>query len=174
MVTRSAGKSHRVVFTKSALAEQAVPAARVLTDARIVSHVAFGELDLDANHVGGDMSWTPAVGDAGIESYETYLVIGAAGSWGMLAGGVAVGTNVCAGSSDADSTGKSHIVVYTKSSLAEPTTPAGSGVDGRFGERPCGFIRRSGLGCRRRHEGLPRHDSGLLHVSSLRSHPAHA
>ncbi len=94
MVTRSAGKSHRVVFTKSALAEQAVPAARVLTDARIVSHVAFGELDFDANHAGGDMSWTPTVGDAGIESYETYLVIGAAGSGGMLAGGVAVGTNV--------------------------------------------------------------------------------
>ena len=46
MVTRSAGKSHRVVFTKSALAEQAVPAARVLADARIVSHVAFGELVL--------------------------------------------------------------------------------------------------------------------------------
>ena len=128
MVTRSAGKSHRVVFTKSALAEQAVPAARVLTEARIVSHVAFGELDFDANHAGGDMSWTPTVGDAGIESYETYLVIGAAGSWGMLAGGVAVGTNVCAGSSDADSTGKSHIVVYTKSSLWRRRTFRGASL----------------------------------------------
>ena len=38
--------------------------------------------------------------------------------------GMAVGTNVFAVSSDTDSTGKSHIVVYTKSMLAEQTTPA--------------------------------------------------
>ena len=35
-----------------------------------------------------------------------------------------MGTNVYAVSSDTDSTGKSHIVVYTKSTLAEQTTPA--------------------------------------------------
>ncbi len=125
MVTRSAEKSHIVVFTKSALAGQTAPAALGLADvSKIVSHVSFGDLDLDANHVGDARSWTPAVGDAGIETYETYLAIDAAGSGGMLAGGVAGGTNVHAVSSDTDSTGKSHIVVYTKSSLAEQTTPA--------------------------------------------------
>ena len=38
---------------------------------------------------------------------------------------MAVGTNVYAVSGDTDSTGKSHIVVYTKSTLAEQTTPEG-------------------------------------------------
>ena len=74
--------------------------------------------------MGGDVSWTPPESDAGIETYETYLATDAAGSGGVLAGGVAVGTNVYAVSSDTDSTGKSHIVVYTKSTLAEQTTPA--------------------------------------------------
>ncbi len=54
-----------MVYTKSALAEQTMPAALVLMDvSEIVSAVSFGDLDLDANHVGGDVSWTPPVGDA--------------------------------------------------------------------------------------------------------------
>ena len=74
--------------------------------------------------MGGDVSWIPPESDAGIETYETYLATDAAGSGGVLAGGVAVGTNVYAVLSDTDSTGKSHIVVYTKSVLVEQTTPA--------------------------------------------------
>ena len=89
-----------------------------------VSAVSFGDLDLEANHVGGDVSWTPSESDAGIETYETYLATDAAGSGEVLAGGVAVGTNVYAVLSDTDSTGKSYIMVYTKSTLAEQTTPA--------------------------------------------------
>ena len=65
--TNSAGKSHIVVYTKSALAEQTTPAALALTDvSKSVSAVSFGDLDLDANHVGGDVSWTPPENDAGI------------------------------------------------------------------------------------------------------------
>jgi hypothetical protein len=74
--------------------------------------------------VGGDVSWIPPESDAGIETYETYLATDAAGSGGVLAGSLAVGTNVYAVSSDTNSTGKPHIVVYTKSTLAEQTTPA--------------------------------------------------
>ena len=49
------------------VAEQTTPAALALTDVSTsVSAVAFGDLDLDANHVGGDGSWTPPVYDAGI------------------------------------------------------------------------------------------------------------
>ena len=69
------------------------------------------------------MSWIPPESDAGIETYETYLATDAAGSGGVLAGSLAVGTNVYAVSSDTNSTGKPHIVVYTKSTLAEQTTP---------------------------------------------------
>ena len=79
--------------------------------------------DLDANHVSGDVSWTPPVGGAAIETYERYLVTDAAGSAGVLAGGVAVGTNVYAVSSNTGSAGRSHIVVCTKSILVELRRP---------------------------------------------------
>ena len=79
--------------------------------------------DLDANQVSGDVSWTPPVCEAAIETYETCLATDAAGSAGVLAGGVAVGTNVCAVSSDTASTGWSHIVVHAKSVLVELSTP---------------------------------------------------
>ena len=39
-----------------------MPAALELTDvSKSVSAVSLGDLDLDANYVGGDMSWTPPV-----------------------------------------------------------------------------------------------------------------
>ncbi len=49
------------------VAVQTTPAVLALTDVSTsVSAVAFGDLDLDANHVGGDGSWVPPVYDAGI------------------------------------------------------------------------------------------------------------
>ncbi len=91
------------MFTKSTLGEQTTPAALALTDvSKGVSAVSFGDLDLDANQVGGDVSWTPPASEAGIVTYETYLATDAAGSARVLAGGVAVGTNVYAVSSDAN------------------------------------------------------------------------
>ncbi len=59
---------------------------------------------------------------------------------------MAVGTKVYAVSSDTGSAGESHVVVHMKSTLAELTTPHGSGVEGRFEERLRWFLRRSGLG----------------------------
>ena len=61
----------RVALSKSTLAEQTTPAALALTDvSKSVSAVSFGDLDLDANHVGGDVSWTPPVSDANIKTYQ--------------------------------------------------------------------------------------------------------
>ena len=57
--------------------------------------------------------------DAHIKTYKTYLATDVADSGGALAGNMAVGMNVYAFSSDTDSLGKSHIVMYTKSTLAE-------------------------------------------------------
>ncbi len=70
------------------------------------------------------MSRTPPVSEAGFEAYETYLATEAAGSAGVLAGDVAVGTNVCAVSSDAGSRGRSHIVACLKSVLVALSLPA--------------------------------------------------
>ena len=85
--TDSMGLSHIVVYTKSTLAEQTMPAALALADVlKSVSAVSFGDLHLDANHVGGDVSCAPPESDAGIETYEIYLATDAAGSGGALAG----------------------------------------------------------------------------------------
>ena len=123
--TDSMGMSRIVEYTKSTLAEQTMPAALALTDAsKSVSAVSFGDLDLDANHAGGDVPWTPPENEAGIETYETYLATDAAGSGGALTGRMAAGSGVYAVPPDTDSMGTSHIVVYTKSTLAEQTMPA--------------------------------------------------
>ena len=46
-----------------------MPAVLALADvSKSVSAVSFGDLDLDANHVGGDVSWTPLDNDASIEA----------------------------------------------------------------------------------------------------------
>ena len=123
--TDSAVKSHIVVNTKSMLAAQTAPAAIALTDvSRSVSVFPFDDLDVAANQVCGDMSWTPPVSNVGFETYETYLATVAAGSGGVLADSAAVRMNVSAASSDTDNAGKSHIVIYTESALAARTTPA--------------------------------------------------
>ncbi len=65
--TNSMSMSHFVVNKKSTLAGQAMPAALAPTDgSKSVSAVSFGDLHLDANHVGGAVSWTPPEDDAGI------------------------------------------------------------------------------------------------------------
>ncbi len=89
--TASAAQSHIVVHTKSRLAERTTPTALALTDfSKSVFAVSFGNLDLGANYMGGDMSWTPLEIDAGIETYESYLATDAASSGGALAGSMAV------------------------------------------------------------------------------------
>ncbi len=103
--TASAGKSHIVVHIKSTLAEQTTPVALVRTDvSKSVSAVSFSVLDLEANNVALAVVWTPPDD-----------------------GSVDVGTNVYAVSgvsSGTDFPGLSHVVVCTKSTLAEQTTPA--------------------------------------------------
>ncbi len=52
----SADLSH-LVYTKSTLAVQTMPAALALTDvSRCLSAVSFEDLDLEANLLGGDLS----------------------------------------------------------------------------------------------------------------------
>ncbi len=81
-----------------------MPAALALMDvSKSVSDVSFSDLDLDAKHVRGDVSWTSPENDAGVETYVTYLAADAAGSGAALTGGMAAGTNVCAVSPGTDS-----------------------------------------------------------------------
>ena len=83
--TGGTGKSHFVVYTKFTLAKQTTPVAQAVMDVpKSVSVDSFGDLSLDANHVRGDMFWTPPVSDVGIKTCETYLATDTAGSGGAL------------------------------------------------------------------------------------------
>ena len=85
---------HIVLCMESSLCEQTMPAATSLADvSKSIPAVSFQDLNLDANHVGGDMSWTPPKGVAVIKTCETYLATDAAGSDGALAASMAVDTN---------------------------------------------------------------------------------
>ena len=96
--------------------------------------------------IAGHVSWTPPGNDAGIMIYETYLAAEPAGSGRVLVGRLAVGTNVYAVLSDTASAAQSHIVAYTKSRLADRTTPMALALTDFFEERLRCFLRRSGLG----------------------------
>ena len=92
--TGSTGQSHIVVYTKSTRAGQTAPAALALTDvSKGISAVSLGDLDLDVNQGGSDMSWTPPMSDAYIKTYEMHLATDAVCADGALAGSKTVSTN---------------------------------------------------------------------------------
>ena len=86
-----AGAWLRVTF----LDEQTTPVGLALTDVwTSVPAVSFSGLDLNANRVEGNVSWTPPVCDANVSAYETCLATDATDSAGALGGSMAVGTKV--------------------------------------------------------------------------------
>ncbi len=77
------------------LDEQTTPVGLALTDVSTsVPSVSFSGLDLNANRVEGNVSWTPPVCDANVSAYETCLATDATDSAGALGGSMAVGTKV--------------------------------------------------------------------------------
>ncbi len=78
--------------------------------------------------------------------YETYLAAEPAGSGRVLVGRLAVGTNVYAVLSDTASAAQSHIVAYTKSRLADRTTPMALALTDFFEERLRCFLGDLDLG----------------------------
>ncbi len=82
-------------YAKSTRGEQAMPAALALTSvSKSEPTVTFGDLDLNANPVGGDVSWILPVGDASTKAYETCFATEATSSGGALAGSMTIGTKV--------------------------------------------------------------------------------
>jgi len=117
--------THVVVYTQSSLAEQSTPAAVEISDANSsVSALSFLDRDLDALQIGGVLMWTPPEDVAQVVQYMTYLATdGAGGSRSQVGGAVNVGTDETFVSVDTVYTPNSFVVVYSKSQLAEQTTP---------------------------------------------------
>eukprot|EP00930_Biecheleria_cincta_P027401 TRINITY_DN19258_c0_g1_i6.p1 TRINITY_DN19258_c0_g1~~TRINITY_DN19258_c0_g1_i6.p1 ORF type:complete len:206 (+),score=40.38 TRINITY_DN19258_c0_g1_i6:76-618(+) len=117
--------THIVVYTKSSLVEQTTPAAVALADsAASASSVAWTDKDLDSAQIGGDTTWTLAADETYVSNYYIYLATDTAGAGKSGGGNVNSGVNTYPFSADTAKASFTHIVVYTKSSLVEQTTPA--------------------------------------------------
>jgi len=117
--------THLVVYTRNAAGMQPTPAASSLSDADAeVSAVAFADKDLDGLELGGDVTWSAPVDDSLVTHYVVSLATSNEGDGRSNVGNdVQVGTNLASIGTDTAINIFSYIVVYTKSSLAEQSTP---------------------------------------------------
>jgi uncharacterized OB-fold protein len=116
--------SYLAVYITSATFEQSTPAVVQIVDTTAsVSGTAFLDLDLDINEIGGSVTWTAPGDVTHVTEYLTYLSSSIEGSSRLLVNMSAVGSNLMAIDVDTPKDASSYIVVYTKSSLFEQTTP---------------------------------------------------
>ena len=117
------------IYTKSSLFEATTPTVGFLGDnVATAQSVAFVDLDLDAFELGGEIVWNPPSQVAHITHYLVYMATSAAGADRSLVGTLAEGTEAIAVPEDSPEASHAHIVVYTKSALAEQTTPASAEI----------------------------------------------
>ncbi|CAE7198834.1 unnamed protein product, partial [Symbiodinium sp. CCMP2592] len=114
--------THFLIYTASNFSEQSYPSALAIVDTSAsASNLAFLDLDLDGGELGGLLQWTPAQAPA-VQDYLVYL-----DTWASFGGRSQLGT-ATSGSSllvPAETAQLSYdlLAVYTRSSLAEQTTP---------------------------------------------------
>ncbi|CAE7663589.1 PIF1 [Symbiodinium sp. CCMP2592] len=162
--------SRLVVYTASALVEQTTPDSTDLVDTESrIEDLTFLDEDLDLEEVGGNASWNPANDSRYVLGYQVYLANLSDGSRGRQAVGgflpveltsILVPVNLPLQSFQ-------YLLVYTRSSLAEQTTPAAqgfnavtsvqSGVHRTFGVKPQNHLLRAW------------HTPDILHESRVRS-----
>ncbi|CAK9005930.1 unnamed protein product [Durusdinium trenchii] len=92
----------------------------------LVSNVTLVDLDLDAQELGGVISWHPPEPDVSlVETYSVYLAEDAVGANRTVLSNLAAGTNQLSLAADFDlAPGLTHILVYTRSALFEQSSPA--------------------------------------------------
>ena len=118
--------THMLIYTKSPLAEQTTPVALPIFDVDgSVQSVSYFGRDVDDLHLGGEITWVPPAHTARVAAYAVYLAEDALGQSRSQLGGspVPVGTNELFLDADTEIESFTHFVVYSKSTLAEQTTP---------------------------------------------------
>ncbi|CAE7790257.1 unnamed protein product, partial [Symbiodinium sp. CCMP2456] len=120
------GYSHVVIYASSALVEQTTPQYHVIHDANAsVSNVDFVGKDLDLEDLGGVVSWTAPGSDWDrVLAYVVYLSLDDIGTnRSQIEQDVPFGTNMLLTPAETPRNAYTRFVVYTKSVLAEQTTP---------------------------------------------------
>ncbi|CAJ1389091.1 unnamed protein product [Effrenium voratum] len=117
------GATHLLVFAASSLAEQQTPRALEIIDTEArASGLFFSDLDLDLEELAGEITWLEPLDMDFVEQYVVYLASSASGLDRWLLGSGAA-TNLLV-PPETSSGGRSFVLVYTQSVLAEQTTPA--------------------------------------------------
>jgi len=125
--------THFVVYTLSSLVEQTTPIPHLIFDAfSSVTDVGYVGKDLDQDHLGGVISWTPPVAHPTsldrIDGYVVYMAYSSAGGPGgvgrsQINGLIPYGTNEVRIYPETLRLDYNFMVVYTQSALVEQTTP---------------------------------------------------
>ncbi|CAJ1340741.1 unnamed protein product, partial [Effrenium voratum] len=118
--------SFLLVYTQSSLVEQTGNAAIGIFDVEAnADSVAFTDLDLDPSEVGGTVTWNEPFDPSQVAFYDVYLALSSMGeNKSQLESPVPVLTAQRSVSADTPQGGASWVLVYTRSSLVEQTTPA--------------------------------------------------
>ncbi|CAE7214103.1 unnamed protein product [Symbiodinium sp. CCMP2592] len=122
--------SYLLVYARSQLQEQTTPAAtRIFDRSASVSEVAFIDHDLDTNEIGGNISWTAPNGTEYVEAYKAYLSEDAAGaSKSQIGDDVPSDVSDVLLSTETALNDFNHAIVFTRSALAEQTTPVSTQI----------------------------------------------
>lgn len=127
-------KTYVLVYTSS-LARQSTPAAvDIVNRDSSVTILAFADTDLDPSEVGGSITWTAPPDVTQVTHYSVYLAQSGAGALrSQLGADIAVATTLPTMPMDSSIGLNTHIVVYTKSTLCEQSTPEGLQIQDFFG-----------------------------------------
>ncbi|CAJ1416047.1 unnamed protein product [Effrenium voratum] len=123
---QTVGYSHILVYTGSVLAEQTTPEAlEFVDDALEVANLSFPDQDLDAQEVGGYVSWDTPNFTATVSHYAVYLSVDVFGTNRSKVGDdIPLGTNTALVPAETPLADWKYVAVYMKSPGAEQTTPA--------------------------------------------------
>ncbi|CAE8628509.1 unnamed protein product, partial [Polarella glacialis] len=113
-----------LVYSKSALAKQTTPVGLVQIDAQAsVDNVSFTDLDLDEGELGGYLKWVAPIADFLVTRYMVYLANDTTGGGRVLQSAVDGSENNLTFAADSPSLNLTHLLIYTKSSFVEQSTP---------------------------------------------------
>ncbi|CAE7268472.1 unnamed protein product, partial [Symbiodinium necroappetens] len=114
------------VFARSSLAEQTTPRyVEIIDTVSSVSNIGFADKDLDWDELGGYVDWQAPASHSQVLFYELYLAESFMGKnrLNYPSGSIPVGNTEVLWPAETPKAAFTHFVVYTKSWLAEQTTP---------------------------------------------------
>jgi len=114
-----------VVYTRSTLVEQTTPMGHLLFDtSALARNLDFLDIDVDRNELGGNLTWDPPTDPLHVVEYVIYMGENAHGKERSLLGNTTATTYEFFVPLDTLINNFTHLLVYSKSDLAEMTTPA--------------------------------------------------